>query len=278
MDPTHASRLELLPRNQIRHLLLQALVLLHVLCQDLELELIRLRGVEFYLRLFLRFLRLQLRHGRMTVHNIDGLVDVLNQFLQSLLSNQNPVGLEQAQDIQAVSVVPQDPREVTLGSGKVLVVVPTRYHAEQSSLVADVLPKDRIHKLGLAIGDSLRVDDLDLSLGQLSGEECLESVDFDFGVEGVGEDSRFGTVGLASFPEVGGPLVTHPGNSLSLLGSHLLSRTNSRRSVSRRLSSESVELDPEIVQPVDQIPPQRLVEDILRQFYFTLSVPIDLLR
>ena len=71
---------------------------------------------------------------------------------------------------------------------------------------------------------------------------------------------------LTSFVEVRRPLVSHPSDTQSFLLSHLLARAMSFCSISSLFSGEFVQIDPVIVEPINEISSQRAVEDVLRQF------------
>ena len=79
---------------------------------------------------------------------------------------------------------------------------------------------------------------------------------------------------LTSFIEMRGPLVSHSSNTQSFLLSHLLARSMSFCSISSLFSGEFVQIDPVIVEPINEISSQRTVEDILRQFCMRRVLPI----
>jgi hypothetical protein len=78
----------------------------------------------------------------MTVGHIGSFVNVLNKFLEALLSDEDAIGLEQTGYVQTVAVMPNDSLEVPLSTLKVLVAVLASYDTDNCSLIFDLIDKD----------------------------------------------------------------------------------------------------------------------------------------
>jgi hypothetical protein len=120
--------------------------------------------------------------------------------------------------------------------------------------------------LGLSFRNSLRINDFDLAFCQLSRQQCLQCVDLDFGIEWERVNFGLRTVGLSSLEEMGSSLVTHSSRALSLLRSHLNARSVGHGSVPSDFGVELIQVDPEVIEAVDEVPAQWVVEDVFRQF------------
>ena len=72
---------------------------------------------------------------------------------------------------------------------------------------------------------------------------------------------------FSSFEEMRSSFISHSGNTLTLLGSHLPARAVSHCSIPRVFGGKLVEFDSEIVEAIDEISSEGVIEDILRQFY-----------
>ena len=65
---------------------------------------------------------------------------------------------------------------------------------------------------------------------------------------------------------MGSTLITHPCATLSFLWPHFNSRSVSHGSVSGDFGVELVQVDPEVIKSIDEIPAKRVVEDVLWKF------------
>jgi hypothetical protein len=70
-----------------------------------------------------------LGHIRLAVDHIDSLIEVFNQLLESLLSDEYLISLEKTEDVKRVSVMPDHLRMILLGELEVLVAFLPSDHA-----------------------------------------------------------------------------------------------------------------------------------------------------
>lgn len=174
--------------------------------------------------------------------------------------------------------MPEHSSEVPLGFLEVLVVVSAGDHASDASVIVEVLLESCWYMFGFSFGNDLWVDNFDLSFSKFSWEEGFEGVKFNFCIQRVRVNLGLGSMSLASLVEMRSSSFTHPGCSLAFLRPHLSARSMGIGSVSGDFRGESVEFDPEVVKSVDEIPPERLIEDILRKFWVSCWLHIIFLR
>lgn len=75
----------------------------------------------------------------MPIWNVNGFVEVLDQFLETFLGDQNLVGPENAHDIQAVTVMPNNSSEISLSQLKVGVDILPCDNTNDSSFIINMI-------------------------------------------------------------------------------------------------------------------------------------------
>jgi hypothetical protein len=78
------------------------------------------------------------------VGHIDCFIDILDQLLQAFLCQQDAIGLEEAEDIQAIAVMPNDSSKISLGFLEITITIFSRNHTDYSPVILHMILKHDI--------------------------------------------------------------------------------------------------------------------------------------
>jgi len=74
-----------------------------------------------------------------SVHHVDGFVNVLYEFFESLLSDKDAVCFEETENIKAIAIMPEHSLKVALGLLEILVYIFACDDAKNSSIISYML-------------------------------------------------------------------------------------------------------------------------------------------